>query len=1029
MNKKLSFQKILDGLNPEQRKAVDQIEGPVMVIAGPGTGKTQLLAARIGNILVKTDTRPHEILCVTFTEAGVHEMRERLYRFIGVAAYSVYISTFHSFCNHVIQKNPSYFGDTQGLRKMEELDQHNIVKSIIDDWPVTHPLKSAKAPYYSVPRILDLYKNMSKEGIAADHLIHSIEEEIERIKDDPDSLSAGGARKGKLKKTCIAVIESYQKTIEAVRAYPVYQKIKKERQLYDFDDMIYWVLKAFKENEDLLLEYSEQFQYYLIDEFQDNNGSQAELLYLMADVVEKPNIFIVGDDDQSIFRFQGANFTNILEFNQRYSQKDLHAIVLTRNYRSVPAILEAASKLIKNNKYRLVNQVNGLKKDLIASHPDLLSLEVTPKYRICENALVECAEIAAHIKRLHESCAVPYHKIAILYPKHKFSELLGTVLKWYNIPIHLIKKEDLLSNKWMRALIQTLNFISKESENPYMNDDIFLKIIHHPWYNIPSEEIAFQYRSWLNQKGEEFGEKYFQRWIRQHAKHEQIQKLFMYLDQWKRDRFILTPSQIIEKVYKESGFLTFILIQPEAKHLTNAIQSLLSHLDGYAERNPNTDIRQYLDVLQDMKEEGLRIDVKASFEDTSGVKLMTLYASKGRQFEHVFMMHCTSDVFENRRSLPSLKLPNLTDHKEDDEEEMRRLFFVGITRAEEGLYLSYPKLDSGLKTLKPSLFLAELIDEEGVEFIDNELSPDDVQELRSSIFWLEKPLMPDYDLSTWVNDATEQFKMSASALNTYLNCPIHFFYHYILKIPQAGNKHLGFGNAVHVALDRFLSQLERDDNCDSLIKYFKQAMLRNYSQFSVQEYKDMLNLGLVNLEKYYKKKIEHWKAMESLQTEKNISDSQLGDVPLTGKIDLIAKYKDQYTVIDFKTGSASNPKVYPPKNDVTEIEYLNESSPERKKDLRDKLLGSDYWRQLIFYKILLDGSAELEISPVKATLDFVIEEKKDVFKEIDVYFKEEDIAFVKEQIVSSYKKIKDKIFEPGCLLPKCEWCTFAQQIK
>lgn len=341
-------------LNQGQRKAVDQIEGPVMVIAGPGTGKTQILSVRIGKILLDTDYLPSNILCLTYTDAGVLAMRKRLLGMIGPDAYSVHIHSFHSFCNMVIQQNMHLF-HKKDLQPLNELEQSSCLMQLIDGFGNDNPLKRYKMDaYFEASNLKDLFGNMKREGWATDYLLQKIDDYVENI--IPETFY----NKVKAKKGIIEVtvegkkeIEKMEKLKAAVQAFPAYQKILREKQRYDFDDMISWVIDAFQKEPDLLASYQEQYQFFLVDEYQDTSGAQNKLVELLVSYWkdESPNLFVVGDDDQSIYRFQGANMENMRMLTGKYA--DLLKVVLTHNYRSVQPILDAAHSLIQNNKQRL----------------------------------------------------------------------------------------------------------------------------------------------------------------------------------------------------------------------------------------------------------------------------------------------------------------------------------------------------------------------------------------------------------------------------------------------------------------------------------------------------------------------------------------------------------------------------------------------------------------------------------------------------------------------------------------------------
>jgi len=298
------FQDILAQLNEEQLAAVNKVDGPVLVVAGPGTGKTQILAARIGKILLETDAQPNEILCLTYTDAGAVAMRKRLFEFIGPDAYRINIYTFHAFCNEIIQENLDYFGKLS-LEPLTDLDGAMLFRELVDQFGKDHLLKRFTGDiYYDVPRLKSLFSTMKRENWQLDMIEKAVQEYIDDLPNREEFVykrpnAAKGIQKGDLKQKDVdAAKETMAKLLCAVGEFANYEAKMKERSNYDYDDMIIWVLRAFRENEDLLRRYQERYQYILVDEFQDTSGSQNELLKFILAYWDTPNVFVVGDDDQ-----------------------------------------------------------------------------------------------------------------------------------------------------------------------------------------------------------------------------------------------------------------------------------------------------------------------------------------------------------------------------------------------------------------------------------------------------------------------------------------------------------------------------------------------------------------------------------------------------------------------------------------------------------------------------------------------------------------------------------------------------------
>ncbi|MEI7736630.1 MAG: ATP-dependent helicase, partial [Ferruginibacter sp.] len=425
-------------LNEQQRNAVDTIDGPVMVIAGPGTGKTQILAARIGKILLDTDVLPENILCLTYTDAGTIAMRKRLVQFIGADAYKVNIYTFHAFCNDVIQDNLSLF-EKNSLDAISELETIQLFKTLIDAFPKNHPLKRYRGDvYFEINNLKSLFSSMKREGWAPAFINQKIDDYIADLPNRDEYIAKRAVKEFKKGDTRSDKIEEEKEKTEklrsAVNEFDNFQNLMRKKNRYDFDDMINWVIRVFEENPNVLSAYQEKFQYILVDEYQDTSGTQNRLVQLLISFWDKPNVFVVGDDDQSIYRFQGANVENMLDFANAYT-KDLMTVVLTNNYRSTQPILDISKTLINSNDERLVKKIEGLSKELISSNIRINQITQQPAIQEYNSVKEEMAGITAQVFNLFQQKIEP-GKIAVIYKENKYGEELAKYFRLKNIPVY-----------------------------------------------------------------------------------------------------------------------------------------------------------------------------------------------------------------------------------------------------------------------------------------------------------------------------------------------------------------------------------------------------------------------------------------------------------------------------------------------------------------------------------------------------------------------------------------------------------------
>ncbi len=488
------FKDTLDALNPAQRTAVNQIEGPLLVIAGPGTGKTHLLAARIGQILKQTDAQAYNILCLTYTEAGTIAMRQRLLDFIGPIAYRVNIYTFHAFCNDIIQHNPDYFGN-RDLIPISELETIDLLMKMIDKLDASNPIKRKKGKiYYEVKRMKDLFRKMKEESWIVKDLENCIDAYLEDLPFREEYIyKKGNAKKGNkigdVKQHLVdKELEKMTVLRAAVQLFPKFKTLMADANRYDYNDMILWVLDAFKNDGDFLRIQQEKYHYFLVDEFQDTNGAQSEILEHLIDYWEEPNVFAVGDDDQSIYEFQGARMKNIMDFYHKF-EKSIQVIVMEENYRSTQNILDSACILINNNRERLINQIAGLKKELSAQNTELATLPNKPVIKQYYNTKHEEGAIADAIVQLHAE-AVPLNEIAIIYRNHKQAEEIINLIEKKGISYNVVKRINILDLPLITKLIKLIEYLALESKGPYRGEHLLFEMMHFSSFKITGNDAA-----------------------------------------------------------------------------------------------------------------------------------------------------------------------------------------------------------------------------------------------------------------------------------------------------------------------------------------------------------------------------------------------------------------------------------------------------------------------------------------------------------------------------------------------------------
>ncbi|HAD13889.1 MAG TPA: ATP-dependent helicase [Saprospirales bacterium] len=1029
-----AFLSFLDSLNPAQRSAVDQGEGAVLVVAGPGTGKTHLLTARIGNILLKTDARPQNILCLTFTDAGASAMRQRLIQRIGPEAHQVPIFTFHAFCNRVIQDQAEYFskGNPEPLTDLERIE---MIRMLLEKLPPDHPLRDGKKDVFQFEEHLrDLFATMKKEGWSAGHIRKKCDDFLKRIPENPQFIyqkNGKNYRKGDPKAAQIQeVTEKIERLKAAADLFPKFSGLLEKSARYEYEDMLLWVLKAFEKNKALLLNYQERYQYILVDEFQDTNGAQFQLLQQLLDFWESPNVFIVGDDDQSIYEFQGARLQNLRDFQEKYAN-NLKTIVLEENYRSAQPILDAASRVIEHNTLRAVHlfAYEHLQKEL-KGQPNIQGDVMVAKFA---NRLQESVQIVHQIEQLIAEGTEP-RDIAILYAKHRQADRILNLFEKKGIPYQTKKPLNILDLPLIRHIRSLLGYIMEESRLAFSGEYRLFQLLHADFWGLPPLDLAIlslsaqledplsatstaeKYR--VREKSET-GRKRWRILLQdtEALNTLELQKPAVFLElgkklnQWISDAQNVSLPGLLEKIYSVSGLLQWALGQPDkARHL-QILHTFSQFVQSEVLRHPKMGLQRLLDLLQSMDDNQLPLPVINTASMESSVQMLTAHAAKGLEFEHVFMLDCTEDTWDKNSggNRGRFYLPDtLTRSAEEDAlEARRRLFYVAMTRAKRKLQISFAAADDSGKPLTTSQFVAETI------LPHQDLSiPESLLQEAQTLLLLEPPkpviMLPDRDLMLTL---LKDYSLSVTSLNRYLRCPLAFYYEDVLKVPGSTSEAAAYGLAMHSTLQQFLLRMKAHKklewpSIDVLQKLFSDELERNRGFFSESNWAQRLALGKDALRRIHLEQVPFWR--KRAIAERRFEGVLHEGVPIKGVLDKI-EWLDNHSIriVDYKTGV-----------------------PDRKKTMAPTVetpFGGDYWRQLAFYQILLDQSRVYPEKVSKTAIIWLEPDKKGNFPVEEITFTPDDLRVVTQWMIQVFQQIKALEFSTGCGKADCTWCEMVRE--
>lgn len=1053
----MDFNSRYQKLNNAQKQAVDTIDGPVMVIAGPGTGKTELLSMRVANILKQTDTLPENILCLTFTESGANAMRERLSQIIGKDAFKVAIHTFHSFGAEVINQNGDFFYHGAHFRAADELSSYELLRGIFDELDYNNPLSGKmNGEYTHLGDTLTTISELKKSGLTSDELLavldindHVIDtcepllasafasriskttidllapvaEQIQQTEGETglvgvvsladilgDSLEHAVAearetgstkpltawRNAWMKKNAAGdfILKSHERQakLRAVSfVYYQYLARMQEAELYDFDDMILRVVHAMEVFPELRFNLQEKHQYIMVDEFQDTNMAQMRILHNLTSSevnVDRPNIMVVGDDDQAIYSFQGAEVSNILSFPTMYPATV--RITLRDNYRSATPVLEAARSVIIQGNERLETVLNDIDKTLTAHRSDNgaeVSLIETPTINDERQQLVSA--ISARIAAGQTPAT-----IAVLARRHHEIISLLPYFTDAGIKVNYERRDNVLDIEPILALesLATLIVSLFESRHDEVNA-LLPEILSHPAWGISAQSIwklsvqAYQQRkTWIEIMAitPEFVPLF--EWLTETAQKVPHTPLEEMLD-------ILLGKVEVPEDNEEQKFVSPFyqhFFSPE-KITSNpdeyliyleALRTIRSKLRDYQIDETPT-IRTLLAFIDLHRRLGSSIASIRPHVDTQtdAVNLMTAHKSKGLEFDSVYIIGAV-DTSWGERVRSRSRLINYPENLPlspagDTLDERLRLFFVAMTRARKQLVISYSLSDAGGKaTLGASFLLTTNMKATQPTFEHSIKERIDAAERN----WYEPLIsLSQGTMQSLLAPTLENYKLSVTHLNNFLDVtrggPQTFLLNNLLRFPQAMSPSAAYGSAIHRTLQRAHAHVSAQKNhrpIEDILHDFEESLKEQH--MSQANFTDYLQRGSDTLQTFLSAKYDGFS--ETQKVELNFAGQQvrIGDARLTGSLDLvdIDPTAKQIIVTDYKTGKAT-------------------SSWTGKTDY-EKIKLHKYRQQLMFYKLLVENSRDYRTFTVDhGVLQFVEPDKQGNILALDATFTKEEL--------------------------------------
>lgn len=972
----VAFKEAFASLNATQKEAVEEIEGPVMVIAGPGTGKTQILTLRIANILKQTQMSPQNILALTFTDAGAKAMRERLHRYIGAEAYQVAIYTFHGFAERLIRDYPDAYTRVIGGRPASDLDKITIVETILEDTQFKLLRPIGNTTYYVKP-ILNIIGSLKKEYVTPDafsKLLVEQENELLGIEQFHDK----GAHKGKERGAYTKKEKSLQKNRELLALYRQYESMLSDKRLYDFEDMIVETVDALQKNEDMLRDLQETYQYILADEHQDVNGSQNKILELLCDFHDRPNIFVVGDEKQAIYRFQGASLENFLYFEELFPHTK--RISLTENYRSGQTVLDAA--------HSLVEVEEGPLKDLrVPLTAQVVKTSVVERRDFSHQA-VEDEWVVSEVTSLLGSGVLP-EEIAIIVRTNREVEQFATLLRKEGIAVEASADGDILDHPITHGIQSFIDAIVNSH-----NEVALFTLIHGAYWGIGANDLvkiaaARSYGTSLwsilsdKEKLQSLGVIHV----------DESLNIISTLEEARKREVSEPPHRVLEFVLKQSGFLDHILTT-DALESSRIVRRIYDEIEKMVLYDKKTTLKEVSDVFARYKEH--RIALKAPYiaGNAHSVQVMTAHKSKGLEFMAVFVPHAVDSVWGGsvKRTLFSIPLAtHVKDIEMDTMDDEQRLLYVAMTRAKEKLYLSY----SGQNTEGKELIASRLFDEIDEGFITKQ----DVSDIESK-FNPATMLMKEVQNIAIDAELLSTFLMerglSATALNNYLRSPYDYLYRNVLRIPEVQALPMQFGTAVHGVMEWIGLTVASTGNVPKPTQ-IKEHLDIELSRLPItkDEFVRLHEKGLDALIGY----AEH--ASKTIPKDIKVEFAvhvtlptgipEFPEIKLNGKLDRI----------DFDT-----------KGRVVQVVDYKTGKPKTRNHIEGNTKDSngDYKRQLVFYALLLSLYEDESYVCREGLLAFIEPDTKGVIHEELFSITDEEIEELKVIIITAVREIVSGTF-------------------
>ena len=878
-------------LNKAQQEAVDYTDGPLLIVAGAGTGKTTVVTQKIAKLLEEKNAEPEQILALTFTEKAATEMQERVDELVPLGYAEMQISTFHSFCQKLLEVYGLEIGIPDRFKLLRETDAWLLVKKHLYDLELDYyrPLGN---PSRHIHALLKHFSKCKDELISPEQYL----EYAENVKLDGDEVN----------------VEEKSRLAELANTYHAYNQLLLDNEAMDFADLIYYTVRLLQDRPGIKRKLQEQFKYILVDEVQDVNYAQYELVQLLTDGGAN-QLTVVGDDDQSIYAFRGASVSNILRFKDDYP--NAKEVVLTENYRSGQEILDSAYTLIKHNDPDRLEVKLGIDKGLKAGKGTKKTKVLHMQFDSVE---MEALGVAQKILKMKKDTDCTWDDIAILVRANSHADIFMEALEQASVPYEFLSSGGLYRQPIVIDAVNVFKVLDS-----YKESSAVYRLLQMPCFDF-SERDMHEFLSHAKRKSLPYYEALKgadELFLSAEGKNT-CKKLVSLITSSIRKAKFDKPTTVLHHFFEQSGYFKFLTSQEEegnreAVCAIGHLKQFFDYIHAYEIASPDARVRGFLEYFTGVLESGDSGRLYQPSDTPDSVNIMTVHGSKGLEFKHVFVVNCVEERFPTRRKGGDIPIPDelvkeVLPEGDYHYQEERRLFYVAMTRAKEQLFLTSAEDYGGVRKKKVSRFIAEL-----------------GETLTQLPVASPQPLTSKTEETVVVQDVHEGLyalpkQFSFSQIRAFQVCPYQYKISYILKIPMKGSHYFSFGNTIHLTLQRFYEKVQElnsvkqgslfdlavpekkasDDvqvpSLDDLLQLYEKAWIGDWYQNERQR-KGYHEKGKELLKTFYKKNENNWTIPVALEGGFKI---KVGEYTISGKIDRVDQLPDgSLAIIDYKTGT------------------------------------------------------------------------------------------------------------------------------